>query len=464
VTLVAADPAGWQPFGPAKWSALTITLLVAGVVVRPRRWERSTSIAWVAFLAWTAITCVGALDPLYAWTGTPERRFGLATWVLCATAFAIGQSCDREALRAGALWAGVGVGVWSTVEAIRQAPLIALDTDTSRLTGPFGSAAYLGACCALLLPIALGSVTRRRPLAIVAIALLTVALVGSGSRAAWVGTLVALAAMAVVRRGRVALLGVAVLVALIALSPMRDRIDAGASRVDEWRIAARVIADRPVLGTGPEGYRIAFVDHVDQRYLDRYGTDVVTDRAHSIVLDIAATVGLPGLALFVVLMALVMRHVVTAMRGGEWVAVGLVAYVVQQLLLFPVMELDPLWWLLAGSLVVARNELRIPRVLPLVAVPVLVLAVLGAVLDISADRLARRSVEALGESRAVRATQLAEQAVELRPDVVRLHLLAARAALAQGPPGRAVARAHLDDAARISPDDPFIARERARLG
>jgi hypothetical protein len=438
--------------------------------VRPRTWELRTAVAWLAFLGWTALCCLGALDPLYAWTGTPERRFGLAAWVLCAVAFAIGQSVSVDDLRHGAVAAGLGVGGWATIEAIRGAPLIALDVDTSRLTGPFGSAAYLGAACALLLPIAAGAALRRdrwQPVAIASVVLLTVALVGSGSRAAWLGTIAALAVFAVVRRGRAAALVIVGLVALIAISPMRDRFDAGASRVDEWRIAARVIADRPLLGTGPEGYRIAFVDHVDQRYLDRYGTEVITDRAHSLPLDILATTGVVGLALYVALMVLVMRHVVRALRNGDWIAVGLIAYIVQQLLLFPLMEIDPLWWLLAGALVgpYAWNSLmRIPRLLPIVAIPVALLAVAGAVLDFSADRLARQSLDVLADDRAVRATQLAERAAELRPDVVRLHLLAARTAAAQGPPGRPIARRHLDDAARLSPGDPFIERERERLG
>ena len=33
-------------------------------------------------------------DPLYAWIGTPERRFGVLTWALCALAMVVGSSLD----------------------------------------------------------------------------------------------------------------------------------------------------------------------------------------------------------------------------------------------------------------------------------------------------------------------------------------------------------------------------------
>ena len=55
----------------------------------------------------------------------------------------------------GLLVAGVGVGAVATLEALGWEPDV-LDVG-SRLTGTFGSSAYLGAATALLLPVALGA-------------------------------------------------------------------------------------------------------------------------------------------------------------------------------------------------------------------------------------------------------------------------------------------------------------------
>lgn len=59
----------------------------------------------------------------------------------------------------------------------------------------------------------------------------------------------------------------------------------GATRVDEWRVAGRVLVAHPVTGVGPEGYRIAFAEGVDEAYERRHGRDPLPDRAHAGPLD-----------------------------------------------------------------------------------------------------------------------------------------------------------------------------------
>jgi hypothetical protein len=498
-SMLAVDPWGWYPFGPVKW-ALVSTLALAGAALvlrdRPLRVDRRVGLAASALVAWLALAAALGEDPLYAWIGTPERRFGVLTWALCALLLAVGSSldADRDApvLVRGMLVAGLGVGALATGEALGWEPDV-LDVG-NRLTGTFGSSAYLGAATALLLPIAVGVALGAGPrgwrqLAGVASLLLTVAGLGSGARAAWVG----LAAAALIaghavreqvfagvrahrRRAALGTLAAAVgAIAVIVLSPVGSRLAdladddsaGGRGRVDEWAVAVDVVADHPVVGVGPEGYRTVFDEHVDRGYAVEHGRKVQPDRAHDGPLDLAVAGGLPALLAWLVLAVLVGRALWTSLQEGPgWrrgVAAGLVAHWVGQLLFFPVVELEPVAWLLAGVVLAARPARLSARPQP-VAVGLLALGAVAAVVsgatEVIADHRADDAAAALARGDGRAAIDAAESAADLRPDVVRLHLLAARAALAADQ-GFQVALGHVDDALDVSPHDPVA--ELARL-
>jgi hypothetical protein len=158
---LAVWPSGLSPFGPVKWLAVT-TLVFAGLAaVLWRRADvllaRAPMWAWAAFLVLVIIAAGFGLDRVYAWTGTPERHFGVLAWFLCAGAFVTGQALDategRFVAAAGAIAASM-FGLWAVAEALGWRPLDLVDAG-SRPVATFGSSAYLGAAVALLGPVAL---------------------------------------------------------------------------------------------------------------------------------------------------------------------------------------------------------------------------------------------------------------------------------------------------------------------
>ena len=267
-------------------------------------------------------------------------------------------------------------------------------------------------------------------------------------------------------------------VAVVALTPVGGRLSSltdpeaagGRGRVDEWRVAARVIVDHPLVGVGPEGYRTAFNGVVDEHYQATHGRQQHPDRAHSGPLDIALDGGVPALIAWGALVVLVGRSVWAALRSGpgwlQGIAAGLAAHVVGQLLLFPVVELEPVAWLLAGLVLVAAPTGRSPRdrSLPSVGVVALglaaALALVSGVTDIVADRRAEVATQALARGDHRSAARAADAAARLRPDIVRLHLLAARTAVADDQ-GLFTALDHVDDALAVSPHDPIVLLARA---
>jgi O-antigen ligase len=481
VVLLAFDPWGWTPFGPLKWAVVTVATLagVAALSTHDIKLERTTLVAWGALLVWLAFVGSIGVDPLHGWLGTPERHLGVLAWVLFAACFIVGQGTDAVAIARSLVIALLGIDAYTLAEAFDHAPVsVALG---GRLGGPFGSAAYLGAACVLLLPPAIGvAVARGQPrgwriAAALASVMGAVPLIGSLTRAAWVGGVagVGLALARLPPRRWVAVgAGLAIVIGVGLLAPgVRERIaDGGGSRVDEWRIGARTLVDAPLFGNGPEGYRIAFPTAVDDAYVRRYGRSVVTDRAHNGLLDMGVVSGFPGVAIYAGLLGLVGRRLWTAIRHGEAVvaalAVGVVAYVVQQQLLFPVVEIDPVAWLMAGAVVAtATPSIAVrrgrTRALALATAAVGVAAV--GVLDVAADHDTKQALHAVAVGQPTRALQLADTAHDLRPDSMRYDLVAAVIAAQPATlPALDAGLLRIDRALALSPRDPLLRLRRAQ--
>jgi O-antigen ligase/Flp pilus assembly protein TadD len=496
-SLLVFDPRGWAVFGPAKWMVVTTASLMAAAFLLRRRVpvHRSSTFVWLGFLAWGVVVSVFAVDPLYAWIGTPDRHLGLLAWFLFFVMFLVGQAIEsdgstRYVIRA-AVVALLGIGVYAVMELLDAAP-VDLSAATSRLGGPFGSAAYLGAACALLVPIAVGAVidgleSRAWRIASgLATVLGTIALVGSQTRAAWLGVAVAggvvlPAVRSWLRRLRwVPVAAGLLLAALLIISPAGARVravfDAGNSeargRLAEWRVAADLIAARPVFGAGFEGHRIVFPGEVDAAYERAYGRQVTPDRAHSGVLDIGVTTGVPGMLVYVTAVVWLLGRGVRGIRSGRpllvGVAAGVVAYLFQQQMLFPLAEVDPVFWLMAGILVAAtatgERNLETPRSSAgMVLAAGLAIAMLGfGILDVRADQLAEQALTASASGDGTTALQHADAASALRPDSIRYPVVAGGVAAAAGTAqGMETAVARIDKALELSPRDPILRIRRA---
>lgn len=484
-SVIAVDPGGLAPFGPAKWliiSMLAFATVALSLQRGDRRCEPRTWWMWVALLGLLTLSAFVNGDAKVALFGHPDRHLGVLTWMLLFALFCAGQQLsDRVTFLArSGVAAAAALGVYSSWELLFGPP-IAVATTTRRLLGPFGSAAILGAACCLLGPVALGVTFDRsqggrwRLAGGLAAVLVAIAVVGSGTRAAWIGVAVAaIAVIVAVRPSRHSVLccaaGVVAAVTIVGprLHDVSSRRDSSSSRVDEWRVAARVVGRHPILGVGPEGYRIAVAEGIDDAYERAYRRDtVLPDRAHSAPLDVTLAGGLAAGLLYIGLVGFVVWRSWRLMRSKGPLAVGIgaavIAYGAQQLLLFPLAELDPIWWLLGGVAVAltSTSDSVIHRrvVVPLLAAATSVFMLVIGVLDVAADRLARTALRASDHDLAVDAT---DRAVALRPDDMRYRSIAAEAHLDRGTLAdidRAVAEARR--ATDWSSNDPFAVDELA---
>lgn len=485
--LVVADPTRTVAATPFSWLIVTVgAAIVLGVAAWQRTLVRPPKVVgwwYLAFLAWLAIAAANGADGRFAWLGIPQRHAGWLLWLICGALFVSGVRW--KAVVDGMVVAGV---VWLPVlllDAVGH-PWIAAGTD--RLTGPFGSAAYLGAAACLVCPASLGVAfdTRRRPwwrwLAVAAAASSAFAAIGSGSRAAWVAlALVGAWAGWRARRNRWLLPTVAALAAVLLLAivttPVIDRAGSttdssaagGVSRLDEWRVGLATLGHHPLVGAGPEGYRIVFHEGVDASYERDHGRTVQADRAHNGLLDIALSGGIPAALLYVGFLVAIGLGVRARLRGTAvsapllGVLAAVVAYVVQQQFLFPLAEIEPVLFLLLGGVVCSGQPPLLPgrataRATAVVCGLLAAFAGWWGVRDVLAWHAAADAVAAEARGDMPAAHTAARDAVGWRDDEVWLHLQDARDAVSAQDALRAV-----DAALRLSPRDPIALTRRQEL-
>lgn len=255
-----------------------------------------------------------------------------------------------------------------------------------RATGSLGNAVFLGTFLALALPAAIGRAVRRDQtrrgfyLYAAAGAVLAAGIVLSFSRGAWVGLVAGVAALALIGgrgldpRRSAALLLVVVLVFAAAnyarrpssensapvVERARSAIDAGdgtvRTRLILWRTTAGLIAKRPIFGYGPDTLVNVYPLYLPDEYR-KIEPLARIDKAHNEILNVGATLGLAGLAAYLVVIVFFMRAAWERRRAddgdGPALAAGVVGYLAAVQFSFSQFEAAIWFWLGLGLAVVA---------------------------------------------------------------------------------------------------------------
>lgn len=324
-------------FAAPKWLALGITLSLAAAAIVWRivrdRWSPRFNPAWwwaIGFLGWAGVSAVFAVNPSEAIFGG-EARQGLVTLAMYVVlGLVVMQAADTpervRTLQGLTVVGGIPVAVLALLQVVGLDPIdwgpgfeawsLARGVSTA------GNPDFLGGY--LIFPVVMAvayALTEERPsrrIAVwVAFALESVAWFATLSRGAWLGGLLGLVVLAAaafrlgakVRRGDALALGAgasAVLASAVALGSTAWSRAAGllalggsgtSGRLEIWRTALEAIPHHWFLGVGPDSFRYAFLPYRPAEYANLGASMVYQQDAHNYILQLAATVGLPGLAL-----------------------------------------------------------------------------------------------------------------------------------------------------------------------
>ena len=245
----------------------------------------------------------------------------------------------------------------ASLQALGQEMLLLYHAIDYRPDGNLGNANLLGALLAMAVPLALARGLRSPRFGVlwwVALTLMAGALVATTSRSGGLGALTGcLAVVVFMLRGRTALIGGAVALAvvvaalmLIVFSPLRLlNDDPGPSRLHLWPDAIQMIAARPLTGWGEDATGLVY-----GRFLSGDWAPKV-DRAHSGPLDLAATQGVLGLAALAWVLLSLFRGLWRG-RSAESVgplAAACIGYSVWVVFNFDWAPATGAFWLLAGT-------------------------------------------------------------------------------------------------------------------
>jgi O-antigen ligase len=446
--ILAVDPAGLVAFQLPKalasraieWltaAALAYALLRYSLRIVPR----SRLHAFVAALgAVSLVSAIFAADRYLALFGDPENYAGLSFLLdmlvlYAALTVAVRRERDVAILLVALFGAGLLAMAYGAAQTLGLDPVSwAVDPTGGRAFATFGNPDHFGHFLSVVFGVALGTVVGVTRLGVRALALLGVILTAAiaaivatrGTVLGMAGAILGIPFLRRTGRGPLVIGGGALLLlaAALAVTPLGQRTIATASggtpdRVFLYEIAARATLARPILGYGPDNFRVAHAEHRTVASL-AFGAGPYST-AHDWLLDASVSTGVVGLLVLCALMivgTLELRRLATERPAiGAPLFMGWLAYWAHALVAAESMAASWYPWVALGTaagLRGIRQADRPPRRVPHLAVAALaVVAAIGALSGaraFQANRDAWTSAEAAHFGDLSAATEFADRA------------------------------------------------------
>ncbi len=136
----------------------------------------------------------------------------------------------------------------------------------------------------------------------------------------------------------------------------QKKANLGSGRIGIWILSLKAVAQEPLLGTGPDTLKDALIYNVTEETIARMEkTHAYVDKAHNEYLQIAATIGIPALIIY---LAFIIQIIFKDKKLFEHNAtfifiVAIVSYLAQAFFNISTIGVTPILWLLLG---IVQNE------------------------------------------------------------------------------------------------------------
>lgn len=368
IFLFVAVPAAFDPTSFDVFNITKYTLVVTGALVLVGLWviyclvERSrpllrNGLHWpvLALAVWTVATTVTSINVRISMLGFYKSYDGLFT-ALAVTAifFVIVQFISASDVRRALSVLYLGGGGLTALYGFMQLHDRMIGGPTwdwipwgdatfkeASIWGSFGNPNHLAGFVVALVPIGIALFFTTKDIRLRALIFgtglaLMLVLLHTSTRGAWLAAVVILILLVVVHMPEIkahprlsltaagigATLIIGAVVALGAAGLLSRSLSGifqfgGTSsvvlRAELWTSALDMGTDRPLVGSGPDTYRILFPAYQSSRFVDLYGPDQVANGPHNVFLNYLVTQGFPGLVAFVTVV------VYAVLRGvGAW--------------------------------------------------------------------------------------------------------------------------------------------------
>jgi O-antigen ligase len=370
-------------------------------VVLVASWLRQGAITWkrtpldlplLAFVGSASISTVFAVNRNVAIFGTYSRWEGLLTITTYALLFWMAvQLISGEGDARWLTWSLLLSSYVTAVVAVLQswfgvlgAGLFILGNGYIRADATMGQPDFLGIFLAMLLPVSFAYLSKRhsgvtRLLAANLVVVLSLGLLATFTRSAWIGAVVGIAVVVAIRQGRfrvvpLVVLGTLLVIAFgvlawfVAARPTSEQsgvanvyarivsiadLSSGtaADRLAVWKDTVQLIAAQPIVGYGPDTFGLVFPQFQSQ---NPHSAGQLFDKPHEEALGVLATQGIIGFAAYLwILFAFVRAFWAGRLKPGAIAMfAGWVAYQVSMQVDFSYLPTAVPFWLFAAAAVV----------------------------------------------------------------------------------------------------------------
>ena len=283
---------------------LFVALGAAPLLFRVSNRRSSLEVPMLGLLLAATVSAAFAQDRGYAMFGAyqfpADSLLAIAVY-LCVLLAGARSGMDARGITRIIVYLSIPMSAYAIFQRFWTDPLLyeALPTGV-RVVSTQGGPVFLGAVLAISAICALYLAKQRERLGWAALAFILPAMWFTLTRGALVATAVG---GAFIFRSAPLL----ILPALVFL-PRFISVAADSARIEVWKIALRVFMDNPVIGYGTGNFYIAFRRYVSWRYHDIMDNAIaVQAHAHNDILHVLATMGIVGLAAYLVLAASCVR-------------------------------------------------------------------------------------------------------------------------------------------------------------
>ena len=142
----------------------------------------------------------------------------------------------------------------------------------------------------------------------------------------------------------------------IALETGELKESFGSGRIGIWIMVLKVIAINPMLGSGPDTLAKSLIYNLPLdtiNYIEK--TNTYIDKAHNDYLQIAATIGIPALIIYLAFLAQILAKQKNMFRDNTTfiLVIPIIAYLVQVFFNISTISVAPIFWMLLG---VVQNQ------------------------------------------------------------------------------------------------------------
>ncbi len=267
-----------------------------------------------AYAVWTLITVIFSVDPMTSLIESKE----VLLYLVIPIVFQLARG-ERAATVATLV---LTVGAVTATIGIVQFGILEYDNLGQRPSGSMGHYMTYSGLLMLMINVAVARVlfdTRERMWAVIVLPALVVALALTLTRSAWVGTVIGVGILLVLKNVRLLAVAPAALLLVIFLAPTQitNRIYSvfdlqnatNRDRLAMVTVGVGMIKDHPVTGVGPEMIQVMYED-----YRPPNAVNALNQHLHNVPLQIAAERGIPALALWLWFVGAVVVDLVKLVR------------------------------------------------------------------------------------------------------------------------------------------------------